>query len=515
MTDRLDLPLRYREQLEALLRAHVPDAEVWAYGSRVNGRSHDGSDLDLVLRSPTLKPLGGEYLDFIEALHQSNIPILVQARDWARLPDSFHREIEREYVVVQDQAEETPAGNWRELTLGEVLELKRGYDLPQRLRSPGSVPLVSSSGITDFHAEAKVKGPGVITGRYGTLGKVYFVKEDFWPLNTTLYVRDFKDNDPRFISYFLRSLDFSAYSDKAAVPGLNRNHLHEAPVRIPPPTEQRAIAHVLGTLDDKIELNRCMSQTLEEMARALFKSWFVDFDPVRAKVALKQYALANHADPNAVPSGNGAAPGGEWTVERARAYLDAMDPQIADLVPDRLVPSELGEMPEGWEVKALGELVELAYGKALRAADRKDGTVPVYGSNGQVGWHDEKLVVGPGIVVGRKGNPGVVTWAHGDFYPIDTTFYVVPRNANFGVHFLFFALSIQDLPSVAADSAVPGLNRKLAYMNMQLLPNTPLVAEFNDYARDIFSRRHRLQSESRYLAAQRDALLPELMSGLR
>jgi len=515
MTDRLDLPLRYREQLEALLRAHVPDAEVWAYGSRVNGRSHDGSDLDLVLRSPTLKPLGGEYLDFIEALHQSNIPILVQARDWARLPDSFHREIEREYVVVQDQAEETPAGNWRELTLGEVLELKRGYDLPQRLRSPGSVPLVSSSGITDFHAEAKVKGPGVITGRYGTLGKVYFVKEDFWPLNTTLYVRDFKDNDPRFISYFLRSLDFSAYSDKAAVPGLNRNHLHEAPVRIPPPTEQRAIAHVLGTLDDKIELNRCMSQTLEEMARALFKSWFVDFDPVRAKVALKQYALANHADPNAVPSGNGAAPGGEWTVERARAYLDAMDPQIADLFPDRLVPSELGEMPEGWEVKALGELVELAYGKALRAADRKDGTVPVYGSNGQVGWHDEKLVVGPGIVVGRKGNPGVVTWAHGDFYPIDTTFYVVPRNANFGVHFLFFALSIQDLPSVAADSAVPGLNRKLAYMNMQLLPNTPLVAEFNDYARDIFSRRHRLQSESRYLAAQRDALLPELMSGLR
>jgi len=76
MTDRLDLPLRYREQLEALLRAHVPDAEVWAYGSRVNGRSHDGSDLDLVLRSPTLKPLGGEYLYFSEALHRSNIPVL-------------------------------------------------------------------------------------------------------------------------------------------------------------------------------------------------------------------------------------------------------------------------------------------------------------------------------------------------------------------------------------------------------------------------------------------------------
>ena len=123
-----------------------------------------------------------------------------------------------------------------------------------------------------------------MTGRYGTLGKVFFIPEDFWPLNTTLYVRDFKGNDPRFIANFLSSLDFSAYSDKAAVPGLNRNHLHQAWVHVPPLPEQRAIAHILGTLDDKIELNRRMNETLEEMARALFKSWFVDFDPVRAKM---------------------------------------------------------------------------------------------------------------------------------------------------------------------------------------------------------------------------------------
>ena len=101
MTDRLHLPSRYREQLEELLRRYVPDAEVWAYGSRVTGASHDGSDLDLVLRSPTLEPLGDGYLDLLDALEQSNIPILVQAHDWARLPESFHREIERNYVVVQ------------------------------------------------------------------------------------------------------------------------------------------------------------------------------------------------------------------------------------------------------------------------------------------------------------------------------------------------------------------------------------------------------------------------------
>ena len=102
MTDRLDLPRRYRKQLEALLRQHVPGVEVWAYGSRVTGESHQGSDLDLILRSPTLKPLGGEYLDLIEALEESSIHILIQAHDWARLPESFHQEIARNYVVLAE-----------------------------------------------------------------------------------------------------------------------------------------------------------------------------------------------------------------------------------------------------------------------------------------------------------------------------------------------------------------------------------------------------------------------------
>ena len=225
-------------------------------------------------------------------------------------------------------------GEWREASLGEVVELKRGYDLPQQKRIPGSVPLVSSSGVTYYHTEAKVRGPGVVTGRYGTLGEVFFVTTNFWPLNTTLYVRDFKGNDPRFISYFLRGLDFSAYSDKAAVPGLNRNHLHQAAVRYPANiADQRAIAHVLGTLDDKIELNRRMNETLEEMARALFKSWFVDFEPVRAKME------------------------GRW---RPGESLPGLPAEHYDLFPDRLVASELGPRSRrGWEVRGLGEVVDI------------------------------------------------------------------------------------------------------------------------------------------------------------
>ncbi|WP_200900312.1 restriction endonuclease subunit S [Rubrobacter aplysinae] len=98
------------------------------------------------------------------------------------------------------------AGEWRSATLGDLVELKRGYDLPQRLRTQGTSPIVSSSGVTGYHSEAKVPGPGVVTGRYGTLGEVFYIADNFWPLNTTLYVRDFKGNDPRFVSYFLRLL---------------------------------------------------------------------------------------------------------------------------------------------------------------------------------------------------------------------------------------------------------------------------------------------------------------------
>ena len=261
---------------------------------------------------------------------------------------------------------------------------------------------------------------------------------------------------------------------------LNQEIIGRVPIVLPPIEQQRAIAHILGTLDDKIELNRRMNETLEAMARALFKSWFVDFDPVRAKMEGRDIGLQK---------------------------------DIADLFPGRLVDSELGEIPKGWEVKALGDLLELAYGKALKADSRNDGDVPVYGSNGEVGWHDKRLVQGPGIVVGRKGNPGIVTWVATDFFPIDTTFYVVPKNSNQNLYFLFYALEGQDLSSIAADSAVPGLNRNLAYMNKQVMPVGQILEHFNGYVAPIFARSHCLETESRTLAFLRDTVLPKLISG--
>jgi type I restriction enzyme S subunit len=169
------------------------------------------------------------------------------------------------------------ATNWRSVTLGEVLNLKRGYDLPRQARCPGPYPVVSSSGITDHHAQFKVRGPGVVTGRYGTLGDVFYIPGDYWPLNTSLYVEDFKGNDPRFIVSLLSQLDFASRNAAGAVPGINRNHLHGLPVRLPPIATQRRIASILSAYDDLIENCQRRIAILEEMARALYREWFVEF----------------------------------------------------------------------------------------------------------------------------------------------------------------------------------------------------------------------------------------------
>lgn len=262
---------------------------------------------------------------------------------------------------------------------------------------------------------------------------------------------------------------------------------HTAPERIkafvfllPSQKEQRAIAHILGSLDDKIELNRQMNETLEAMAQAIFKSWFVDFDPVRAKAEGRYLGLPK---------------------------------EIPDLFPDSFEDSELGEIPEGWAVRQIGDEVEFAYGKALKASNRKPGDFPVYGSNGPVGMHNEAFVKGPGIVIGRKGNPGIVTWASRDFFPIDTTFYVKPIGSISSLYYIFYALKTQNLPSLSADSAVPGLNRNIAYRNNFLVPSKQILSAYNQQVIPLFNKIDANNNEAQTLYSLRDTLLPELISG--
>ncbi|TAK43993.1 MAG: restriction endonuclease subunit S [Betaproteobacteria bacterium] len=327
----------------------------------------------------------------------------------------------------------------------------------------------------------------VILTSEAPLGEPAYVSDDVeWCLGQRLFgIRTKKARlYGRFLFYAFQSEhvrhDLLSRATGTTAQGIRQTELRLVRIPLPRVEEQRAIAYILGTLDDKIELNRRMNETLEAMARALFKSWFVDFDPVRAKAEGRDPGLPN---------------------------------PLAELFPARLVDSELGEIPEGWVVKKIGDLLELAYGKALKAEDRRDGNVPVYGSNGQVGWHEERLAVGPGIVVGRKGNPGIATWVPTDFFPIDTTFYVLPKPSCRSLQFLFHALQTHDLASLGADSAVPGLNRNLAYMSAQLLPTESLLVQFERLASALSRRVNVENDQSRTLAALRDTLLPKLISG--
>ena len=571
--DRLHLLPRHREMLLALLREHLPGIEVWAYGSRVNGQSHDGSDLDLVLRSPDLQKIPiGRVGDLWEALRESNIPFLVEARDWARLPEVFHREIEQGYVVLVGKEDGNTAGKRQEVALGELVEIYDGPHATPKKTDAGPIFLGISNlasgrldlGKTEHLSEEDYKRwtqritpePGDTVFSYETrLGEAAHIPTGLrCCLGRRMGLLRPKDGriDARFLLYAFLGERFQEVLRSRTIHGstVNRIPLTEMggfPITIPTDlSEQRAIAHILGTLDDKIELNRRMNETLESMSRALFKSWFIDFDPVHAKAALKHHAAnqiprrgdstratkATHSDhsplegesarqgrqPAVEPVGGSQTPlpllkGGDWTPERAQAYLAGMEPEITALFPDRFAASELGPIPAGWEVKPLGALVELAYGKGLKADQRQTGSVPVYGSNGRIGWHDQPFIQGPNIIVGRKGNPGTVTWAAGACFPIDTTFYVVPKDTPQSLPFLFYALEGQGLPSVAADSAVPGLNRNLAHLNKQVTPPISLVACFGEQVQSLFTRRHGLEEESRTLASLRDALLPKLVSG--
>jgi type I restriction enzyme S subunit len=164
---------------------------------------------------------------------------------------------------------------WRKLEFKDFVTLQRGFDLPQTRMREGNVPVLGSNCIIGFHNEAKVLPPGVVTGRSGTLGKVQFVDQPYWPHNTALWVRDFKGNEPKYVYYKLKTLNLDRFSSGASVPTLNRHNLDNLSIEVPPYQRQRAISDVLSAYDDLIENNRQRMALLEETARLIYREWFV------------------------------------------------------------------------------------------------------------------------------------------------------------------------------------------------------------------------------------------------
>ena len=310
-------------------------------------------------------------------------------------------------------------------------------------------------------------------------------------------------NDAKFLFYLLQTLRLNEWRAGSGQPLLNQTILCSIPVAVPDPTEQRAIAHILGTLDDKIELNRRMNQTLEAMARVLFKSWFVDFDSVRAKATLKHH----EATP---PQG-----GSDWSVERARAYLDRVDPNIAAVFPNHFVDSELGPIPEGWEVGTLGSLAVVSSGKrpSIRyptASSR--ASIPLWGGNGPMAFVPEALVDYPILLTGRVGTLGSVFRITSPCFPSDNTL-ILRAKCKSSFDYLRFSLEMVDFDALNRGSTQPLLTRGDLQAQPIVLPPVIVLAYFNRCTSFIFEEIDGRDRESLTLTALRDVLLPKLISG--
>ena len=289
--------------------------------------------------------------------------------------------------------------------------------------------------------------------------------------------------DNGFLKFLMQSEDIQdqlrARASGTTVLGIKQSELRKVSLTLPPIAEQRAIAHILGTLDDKIDLNRRMNETLEAMARALFKSWFVDFDPVRAK-------------------SEGRDPG--------------LPKPIADLFPSHLVNSELGKIPEGWEVCKWGDLATLEYGKSLRAYNNPNGPYIVFGTNGPIGTTTLPLCQHPTVVIGRKGAYRGVHYTDYPCFVIDTAFFLEPIR-EFEMRWVYYHLLAADINAMDSGSAIPSTSREDFYALPILYAPPETQRRFTELLEPVWSKQSKNHTQSHTLAAMRDALLPKLISG--
>jgi len=367
---------------------------------------------------------------------------------------------------------------WRDCRLGDVLTLKRGHDLPSDSRHDGDVPVVSSSGITGYHSEAKASAPGVVTGRYGTVGEVFYLEQDYWPLNTALYVVDFKGTYPKFAAYFLRNVLRDYQSDKAAVPGVDRNVLHEIKVRAPEPTTQMQIADVLSAYDDLIENNRRRMELLEESARLLYQAWFV-----RLRFPGHEHVRITHG----IPEG--------WEKKR----LDA----IAEVNRATLPSSYDGEI-EYVDIASVvpGQITETTTFAFQDAPSRARRVV----RHGDIIWS----------CVRPNRRSHAVIWKPADNLIVSTGFAVItPTGAP--STFIYFATTtdafVGYLENHARGAAYPAVVAADFERAEILVPPKRLLELFDEIAEPTFSQMNNLRQQNQKLRAARDLLLPRLMSG--
>ena len=531
MPSPVDIRPDHLEIVQSILHEHLPaGVKVWVFGSRANWTTKDSSDLDLALEGES--KLSHKVLGALkDAFEDSALPYTVDVVDLNRIGDSFKQIVKSQRAPLPIDGDGTTAGDWIQCTVAEACgSINYGLTASASSRSDGPKFLRITdivSGQIDWNTVPHVEADDDTVAKYRLHDGDIVIARTGASTGTSAYVSDPPPSvfasylvrlqakpefDARFLAYYLKSREFwdfirGVLGDKSAQPNASASTMTAAPFRAPrDEAEQRAIAHVLGTLDDKIELNRRMNETLETMARALFKSWFVDFEPVRAKIE------------------------GRW---RRGESLPGLPAEHYDLFPNRLVDSELGEIPEGWEVKALGEVVQLNPREPMKrgtlapyldmAAMPTSGSSPdspvlrEYKSGTRFRNGDTLLArITPCLENGKTAfvqslATGTVGWGSTEFIvlravpPVPPEYtYLLARDAGFREHAIQSMTGTSGRQRVQVDALLP-----------YSLPNPPaeVWTEFSALISPIYAQIEVNRQESLALAAQRDTLLPGLVSG--
>jgi type I restriction enzyme, S subunit len=394
-------------------------------------------------------------------------------------------------------------GEWRQSTWGEEIALSYGKSLRDYDEASGAYRVYGANGPIGWTTEPLAPGPGVILGRKGAYRGVQFSRDPFFVIDTAYYVVPKTELDMRWLYYAIKHYKLGEVDDGSPIPSTTRSAVYVMELDIPPLTEQRAIGHILGTLDDKIELNRRMNETLEAMARAIFKSWFVDFDPVRAKAEGRDAGLPI---------------------------------EIADLFPASFEDSGVGKIPRGWEVRTVGDLANIVGGSTPTTNE------PTYWNNGTHYWATpkdlspltvpvllatERCITDAGlaqissrllprgtVLLSSRAPIGYLAIAE---VPVAINQGFIAMKAKKDVSNLFllqWASSAQDKILSRANGSTFLEISKVNFRPISLVvPTAPVMDAFDEYVRHLYKRIVQNEHEARTLASLRDALLPKLISG--
>ena len=532
MTSPVDIRPDHLEIVQGILREHLPvDVQVWVFGSRTNWTTKDSSDLDLALEGKgklSHKVLGA----LKDAFEDSALPYTVDVVDINGISESFRQIVESLRVPVpldEKRVQRRPSGKWREVTIEEIAEKVAmgpfGSSIKVETFVPEGVPVISGQHLHGFRvddgpgfkfispeharrlANANVTCGDIVLTHRGTIGQVAYIPADsqfrqYVVSQSQFYVRcDLTKTIPEFVALYLKSPEgqyqLLANTSQVGVPSIAQpvTYLRTVRIPLPPLPEQRAIAHVLGTLDDKIELNRRMDETLEAMARTLFKSWFVDFEPVRAKME------------------------GRW---RPGESLPGLPAEHYNLFPDRLVDSQLGEVPEGWEVVGMGDVIEIHDSRRVPLNSRqrvnRQGPYPYYGAAGIMDYVDDFLFDGiyvltgeDGSVINASGHP-IVQYVWGQFWANNHAHVLKGKNGISEEH-LNLLLQRQIILPFVTGAVQPKLSQHNLKAIPMVLPAVSVCKAFSDLIQPMFAAMRSHTDEALTLAVERDALLPRLVSG--